>query len=248
MTATPTRKVIDIFHEAHASGLEPEDVTEMLALATDLSHSDREIDQRTALALLRHLDDISRPEIETPEIHHALPGTTLGFHIGIERKDPTDPFARSAVGLPTSLAQLHGLDDLELVSRTFADWRRRATEDTNALAFHRGLLTAAYLRTTWETSPETGPDGSSRGAGGRSYIAKALVYVVRQTPGEVVQITPYWLTTARSTATDLITPTLKPVGAAGIDGEEDALIRYLAGAKRSRPSTHQAIDLLDVSE
>lgn len=248
MTVTPTRKVIDIFHEAHASGLEPEDVTEMLALATDLSHSDREIDQRTSLALLRHLDDTSRPEIETAQIPHTLPGTTLGFHIGIEREDSTDPFARNSVGLPTSLAGLHGLDDLELVSRTFADWRRRATEDTSALAFHKGLLTAAYLRTTWEASPKTGPDSSSRGAGGRSYIAKALVYVVRQTPGEVIQVTPYWLTTARSTATDLITPALKPVAAASIDDEEDALIRYLADAKRSRPSTHQAIDLLDVGE
>lgn len=248
MTATPTRKVIDIFHEAHASGLEPEDVTEMLALATDLSRSDREIDQRTSLALLRHLEDTSRPEIETAQIHHALPGTTLGFHIGIERVDPTDPFARSAVGLPTSLAELHDLDDLELVARTFADWRRRATEDTSALAFHKGLLTAAYLRTTWAASPETGPDGSSRGAGGRSYIAKALVYVVRQSPGEVIQTTPYWLTTSRSASTGLIVPSLKPAGAASIDYEEDTLVRYLADAKRSRPSTHQAIDLLDVAE
>lgn len=241
---TASLRLLELYRRSHEQGLAPEEVSEMITRAITLSGSRRKDDQREAVSLLRSTLSAPRDEIDIDVLHELTEASVLGFHIGAERTESNCPFGRTTIGLPDSLEAFGELTDLEIIERTFGDWRRRSEEDNDALVFHRGELVAAYTDTRWAASPEELPDGTARGAVGRSYISTADVVVIRQTRAEPVAARGYTLE-VRPDKDGFLRPEI--TADFEHDLEDESMISYAAQRIRTRPSAHQAIDLLQVT-
>lgn len=235
--------LLEVFDHAHDQSIAPDEVSEMIARAVALSTSENTIDHRAALSLLRSTVSEPREELDTATLHNLAKAPTLGFHIGAVRTEKKCPFGRQQVGLPDDLYEYGALSHLQIIERTFGDWRRRSEENNDALIFHRGLLVAAYFNTVWHKSPEKLPDGTARGAVGRSYIAEADVVIVHQTRAEPVHTSGYSIKVSPDSEGFLRPEILDYFDHEITDPWED-VISYTATRERTRPSAHQAIDLL----